>query len=324
MKIFITGATGFIGTHLCQRLHEQGYEIIALLRSPSKQHLLPPFVKLIQGDLKLFSDKSFTLPKCDIVIHLAGIIIGRKREDYFTINFNGVRDLVQCVERQDSRPHKLIFISSLSANGPTKIGYPISEENVPNPIDIYGLSKLKADHFLTTTNIPTISLRPALVLGPGNRTTLLIYKLAKKGLAIRPSGPPQALSFIYVDDLVDAIIQSIKSKTKPLHQTYLLSHPQMTSTNQIYMEMAKIFRKKIHFIIVPRILLRSLSWIISWITFIIPFKSYLDRHHYKVLTAEAFICSGKKFEKDFKWTATHDISKTIKKSIKGYQRMGWL
>jgi len=72
VRVFVTGATGFIGHHLCRRLRERGDEVVALVRSPSKIARLPEGVEPFRGDLSTFADPSTVFPRCDVVVHLAG------------------------------------------------------------------------------------------------------------------------------------------------------------------------------------------------------------------------------------------------------------
>lgn len=78
MRFLVTGATGFIGTHLCHRLVADGHQVVALVRTPGKAHRLPAEgVEVLHGDLSLFQDGALELQPCDVVIHLAAVIAGK-------------------------------------------------------------------------------------------------------------------------------------------------------------------------------------------------------------------------------------------------------
>src|SRR5947208_2055853 len=100
MRVFVTGATGFIGQHVCRALADRGDRVVAMVRSPDKASRLPAGTETYLGDLARFADASTELPECDVVIHLAGVVAAKKSDEYDDINFAAVRNLVSCLARQ--------------------------------------------------------------------------------------------------------------------------------------------------------------------------------------------------------------------------------
>ncbi|APR88291.1 Transcriptional regulator, AraC family protein [Minicystis rosea] len=221
MRFFVTGATGFIGIHLCRRLLADGHQVVALVRSPSK---LPADVRagvtVLEGDLSLFERPDVVLPEVDVVVHLAAVIAGKNERDYTTINHDAVASLVRCLLRQSFRPHRLLFASSLAASGPSTPGAVATEVDALAPIDPYGDAKARAEALLQAQPFPTTSFRPPLVLGPGDGATLTLYKMARSGVAPLPAR--QLLSWIDVDDLVDALIELARDASTE-HRTYFVT-----------------------------------------------------------------------------------------------------
>ena len=155
MKLFITGATGFIGVHLTKKLVKLGFEVTALLRTPAKRVLLPKEVKIIEGDMSIFEDHNLELPEFDIVIHLAGAIFAKSPEEYLKFNCEVTKDLVHCLENQKWKLKRFLYASSLAAGGPSE-NVAVDETSIPNPIDPYGAAKLASEEFLqTVTAFPT-------------------------------------------------------------------------------------------------------------------------------------------------------------------------
>src|SRR4051794_1838381 len=122
MRILLTGATGFIGRHLCDRLVARGDEVVALVRWPETEAPLPPRVKVIAGDLSVFADPAMVLPPCDVVVHLAGVVTAEHLSEYDAVNFVGVKNLLECIARQSWKPSRFLFASSLAALGPSRAG----------------------------------------------------------------------------------------------------------------------------------------------------------------------------------------------------------
>lgn len=325
MKVFVTGGTGFIGRHLCQQLHQQGHEIVALIRNPKKASVLPEGTELLKGDLSSFKDPNFTIPPCDVVIHLAGVIAGKNEQDYIHTNFTSVVDIMECLQRQSWKPERFVFASSLAAGGPTTRDNPIDETMSDRPIEPYGLSKMKADEYLKTLDMPTISFRPTIVLGPEDSATFTLYQMASKGLGMRPSGKPQQVSTVFVEDLADAIILMATMDMKgSKHKTYYVSSPGLVTVEDLFKAMGKALGKKVSIIVVPRMVLKTLSVAMTSIAKIIPFTNQLDDKQYKQMTVDSFACSGQLLQDELGWVPKHDLEASTQKSVDGYRKAGWL
>src|SRR5215208_4987684 len=206
MRFFVTGATGFIGRHLCQELVSRGHQIVAMVRSSAKLDRFPKSVEVFHGDLARFADQSTVLPISDIVVHLAGIVAADRLEDYDALNFRAVEDLLTCLGRQSWRPRRLLFASSLAAAGPSPANQPWTEKDALAPIDPYGSAKARAEALVAKATFPTTSFRPPSVFGPEDPATLTLFRTASMGFGFRVSGPSQQLSFVDVRDLVEAIL----------------------------------------------------------------------------------------------------------------------
>ena len=92
MRLFVTGATGFIGRHLCRKLASRGHGVVAMVRSSTKLDLLPRNARsLSELSWAAFADPGLVLPACDIVVHLAGIVAADKLEEYEAVNYRSGR-----------------------------------------------------------------------------------------------------------------------------------------------------------------------------------------------------------------------------------------
>ncbi len=323
MKIFITGATGFIGTYLCKRLVEEGHDLTVLLRTPAKRKLLPRGTTILNGDLSLFQDKNLELPEFDYVIHLAAAIFAKTRRDYYRLNFDAVKDLVHCLENQSWKPKRFLFASSLAAAGASNGREALTEDMPLNPVDYYGDAKRMAEEFLDTISFPATSFRPAIVLGAGDENSLTLFKMAKKGRGVKVRGIDQVVSFVDIDDLIDAMVLMMEDE-RPAHQRFFVSHPQTIAVSELWESLGKGFNKKLRILPVPKSLLYTLSHLSGLASVILPFKNQLDYKQYKQMTTPAFVCSGEKLQKELQWNPSNDLDKTIVKAIAGYKELNML
>jgi len=324
MKILVTGATGFIGTHFVRRLVRDGHTVVALVRDPAKARGLPATnVEWLAGDLSLFEDERTVLPACDAVVHLAGVVAAEHVADYHAVNFVAVKHLVACLERQSWRPHRLLFASSLAAAGPSLDGAAKSETDACRPIEPYGRSKLDAEQFLQTVGIPTTSFRPAVVFGEGDPATITLFRMAKRGLGLRAAGTSGGLSFIDIDDLVDALVKLLADRSAA-HRTFFISHPDPTDTRAMWKALGKVMKREVVVVPVPRRVLYVSMLAMTALAKRLKFKNQLDVKQYEQITAPAFLCSSAALQRDLDWQPAFGLEASIAKAADGFRKARWL
>jgi nucleoside-diphosphate-sugar epimerase len=322
MKILVTGATGFIGMHLCRRLAADGHAVVALVRNREKAAGLPAGVESLEGDLSLF-ERTVTLPQCDVVVHLAGIVTAEKPEQYRAINYVAVRHLVECLERQTWRPKRLLFASSLAAAGPSASGRAKSEADPCEPIEEYGESKRDAEQFLQTAPFPTTSFRPALVMGEGDPATITLFRMAKRGLGFYVAGTNPKISFIDVEDLIDALMKLVADPSSE-HRTYFASYSTPTDTRALWTAVGKSLGRSVVLVPIPQPALYAAMKAMTALARVFNFTNQLDTKQYAQITAPAFVCSSDALQHDFDWQPKHDLDACTARAAAGFRRAGWL
>ena len=181
MKLAITGGTGFVGARLLDAATSAGHQVRALTRRPMPQR---PGVDWVPGALDQPAGLEALSAGADAVIHVAGVITGRTAADFDACNVEGTQALLDAAEAGAVR--KFVHVSSLAAREPK--------------LSLYGASKAKSEENVARSNLPWAIVRPPAVYGPGDKETLELFKMAKRGLVLLP--PAGRLSLIHVDDLV--------------------------------------------------------------------------------------------------------------------------
>jgi dihydroflavonol-4-reductase len=208
VRWLITGATGFIGTTLAERLLGRGDEVRALVRDPARAGELRAMgADLMRGDVSLTETLVDAVPDVDAVVHLAGLVKAVTREQLFSVNTEGTRSLAAVAAR--SGRAKFVLVSSLAAAGPSVPGRPRTETDRPAPVSAYGQSKLAAEQavrsFAPVLNASIV--RPPIVYGPRDKEFLpSLFQLAKTGLVLKPGTGDKRYSIIHVSDLVELVI----------------------------------------------------------------------------------------------------------------------
>jgi nucleoside-diphosphate-sugar epimerase len=209
LRFLLTGATGFIGLNLAERLVGGGARVRALVRDPARAEELARLgAELAPGDVTDPRSIAAAVDGCDVVIHLAGLVKAISRQELFRVNVEGTRHLARaCV---DARPRpRLVLVSSLAAAGPASPGRPRREEDRPAPVSLYGESKLAAERVVQDLagRVEATVVRPPLVYGPRDKELLPpLFRMARAGLIVKAGFREKHYSAVHVADLADGIL----------------------------------------------------------------------------------------------------------------------
>ena len=205
MKFLVTGATGFIGSHLCAQIARAGNELLAFSATGGP---LPDGAATQALDLSSGEIDSGMLASVDVVVHLAGIAHRSAGEsDYQAVNHRAVVKLAEQAEQAGVR--SFVFLSSVKAMGPGAGELPRNEQGCRIPPDSYGRSKRDAELALAeqfgSGDMSVCIVRPALVYGDGAKANLaLLARAVNKGLPRPPAEGGR--SMIGIDDLCRFIL----------------------------------------------------------------------------------------------------------------------
>ena len=210
MRALVTGATGFVGSHLARAFVEAGYEVRCGTRASSSMRWLSGLeVERVQLDMTgRAEDFASAVQNTDLIIHAAGITRARRERDYHTVNAGGTERLASAALRAGVR--RIVLISSLAARGPDHK----TMDGRDRPESAYGRSKLEAEGHLRSQRgqLETVVLRPAAVYGPRDTDLLPLFKMARRGWLVLPSGANR-LQPIYAADLADAALAAARGDT---------------------------------------------------------------------------------------------------------------
>jgi len=317
-KVLVTGATGFIGFHLCERLLEEGYEVFGLVRDHRKD--LPQGVKPILGDLE---GKCPHLEGFDCVFHLAALTKAVREEDYFRVNEKGTELLIERL-LEGGFSGKFIFLSSLSAQGPTTKNRPLTEDDPPRPVSPYGLSKLKAEEAIRrySSFFKVIILRPSIVYGPRDKYMLHFFKLIQwRFLPLLRD--EQWLSMCYVEDLVEALLLCLKRELKS-GEVFLISDGQIYSLHQLADMIASILKVKYIKLKIPLMIAKGIALVCEAIGRIKGKGMPFNLNKLNESLQEAWICDISKAKKVLGYEPKYDLKAGLSLTINWYKAQGWL
>jgi nucleoside-diphosphate-sugar epimerase len=320
MKALITGATGFIGSHLCEELVKRGYNVTCLVKKTSNLKWIENLdLSFVSGDCTNMDSLLDAVCSFDYVFHLAGLTKSCSRDDFFHINVKGTENTIKAVSERNPKLKRFIYLSSLSAAGPSKNGTPVEEISTPSPVSNYGRSKLEGEKAVLKYKdlIPFTIIRPPAVYGPRDRDFLVFFKMIKKG--IFPDWGKCYYSLLYVDDLVQGIILSAEKKEAE-NKIYFLSDNRFYTNEDIVNEISSALNKKVMRLRLPR--------------FIMPFCSFIgertnkqgiiNRDKMRELNHSHWICNANKARNEIGFAPRVGIKEGIKWTANWYRIHRWL
>ncbi|MEX1062743.1 MAG: NAD(P)-dependent oxidoreductase [Balneolaceae bacterium] len=245
MRAFVTGGTGFIGSHLADRLMEENAvtEVRCLVRNREKWLRDKSYTK-IEGDLADTSVLTKALEGVDVLFHAAALVKAPTREEYKKANVDATVNIVRIAAERGVK--KIVILSSLAAAGPSS-GRPLTEEDPLRPISMYGESKKNMEQSILNTDTKGLSisiLRPPAVYGPRENQIYTWFRLVNKGICpIVGDGKKPQLSMIYISDLIDGIWLAA-NESVPGVRSYFITGPDINNWNQIKNISSKVLARK--------------------------------------------------------------------------------
>ncbi|MDF1563115.1 MAG: NAD-dependent epimerase/dehydratase family protein [Deltaproteobacteria bacterium] len=212
MKIFLTGGTGFLGSHVAEKLIAEQHEVRALVRASSKtDHLEALGVELVHASLETGEGLAEALEGCEGVVHCAGIVKARSREEFFRVNEGGTRTLVEEVLAAAPALKRFVHISSLEAQGPSPTAEEDTSRAEPHPVTHYGESKLAAEKVVLeyADRLPVTILRPTAIYGPRDIEMFAFFQSVSRGLMPLMGGGHLRATVVYGPDAAEAIVKTL-------------------------------------------------------------------------------------------------------------------
>jgi nucleoside-diphosphate-sugar epimerase len=218
MKVLVTGASGFLGSHIVEHLIARNDTVRALVRKSSNTKLLEKLgVELAYGAI----DQHDTLPAAvkdvDAIIHCAGLVKARDSEEFDAVNHKGAEALALAAIEHNPGLQRFVHVSSAAVMGPGKAGEKRARDAEPNPVTEYGRSKLRGERAVVALKdkLPITVIRPPAIYGPRDTEMFAFFQMVSFGLAVKMGGGFDSMVIVYGEDCADACIQAVDNKSVP-------------------------------------------------------------------------------------------------------------
>jgi len=309
--VLVTGANGFVGTALCRQLKDAGYGVRQALRRPE---CVAGLGAVQVGDVNECSSWKKAMEGCKYVVHLAGRahIMRETAHDPLAVfrstNTAGTLNLANLAA--EAGVARFVFLSSIKVNGEAS-DRPFSENDKPQPLDPYAISKWEAEQGLRDigdrTDMDIVILRPPLIYGPGVRANFLsLLSVARRGVPLPLGLVKNRRSFLFVGNLTSAI-QACMEHPGAARQTFLLSDGEDISTADLVRRMSRAFGRRERLWPVPAYALRL--------------AGRMTRHSAEVERLLGSLCvDSSKIRRLLQWSPPHSLDQGLAETADWYQR----
>ncbi len=332
MRVFVTGATGFVGSHLVDALLKRGDEVVCLVRNETKFHGLFPETapQLIRGDL---GDADAIRAGCEgaaVIYHSAALTTARSRREFFSANADATRRVIEAASDASPGLQRFVYVSSQAAAGPSAIGSPKRESDPAQPVSDYGSSKLAGEQLVRQSGIPWTILRPSAVYGPRDRSFLTVFKIARFPLFPTLASADQELSLVYIDDLIGALVTVI-DRPETVNRTYFACHAEVVTSRVL----ARVFYQAVRsveaesdarpvIVALPGWLTRAIMGVSGAAAKLSGRATMVSSDKAKELLAAAWTCSPAAIRQDTGWVATVPLESGVRKTVRWYREQNML
>ncbi len=334
-NLLITGASGFIGSHLIEESLLKGYKVFAAVRKSSKL-ILPDNtdVTVVQLDyydqaklVEQLANLKLQYGRFEYLIHNAGITRANKPDEFNEVNNLLPQRLVTALVASKNIPDKLLLVSSMAAFGPgdKKSMIPISVNMPMNPISNYGKSKKAiSNFFLTQSPIPFILVYPTAVYGPRDKDFIEFVKLIKNGFEPYLGLYHQALSMVHVSDLSFAIVGLLEKGSN--NEQYIVSDGKNYNKKELGSIIKRILNKNTIKLFIP---VTPVLWIAGLIEvvykIVAPNKTpLLTKEKINEISAANWSCDAKMVWEVLGTKPRHDLESGMLHTIEWYDNNGML
>lgn len=327
MKALVTGANGFIGSHLVELLVEQGWEVRCLVRRTSNLRWIEKLpVEFAYGEVTDPRSLEPAVEGVQIVFHLAGLTKARRAEDYFRVNEKGTENLLAACAGKAVGLRRFVLVSSQAAAGPSNGRTPRKEEDPPQPLTSYGRSKLAAEQVARryAGQVPITIVRPPAVYGPRDRDLLVFYRYIAKGIKPLLGRGERVISVVHARDLARGILAAGLSE-RAAGETYFIANP-VPAEWEAFADLVAtaLGRRRVRRVVLPTWVLYPAAYLSEAGAFLAGRAATLNREKIREIRERYWVCSTEKAYEHFGFQTEIPLDSGLRETIGWCQQQGWL
>lgn len=325
MKVLLTGASGFVGSHILDSLAARRIPTSILLRPSSERRFLAHHenLEVHRGSINAPGTLPAAVSGATHVIHCAGCTRAVRPSDFHRVNAEGTRHLVEAVNAAGPQIQRFLQISSLAVAGPSTPDAPAREADTPRPVSDYGRSKLAGElQVREHCKIPYTILRPPAVYGPRDEGFFSMFKAVQWHVRPLPSAR-QALSLVFVKDLAEAVVTCL-GLPKAAEKAYYVASPEITTARRLAREITSQMKRWTLPCPLPAAVLWPVCLFQEFLARLTGRASLLNLQKFHELRAPGWVCDPSLIREELALTCPTPLSAGLAETLDWYRREKWL
>ncbi len=326
MNVLVTGGTGFIGSHLVERLRDRGYGVRCIAKDAMNARILESRgCSVVIGDLNSPGSMEPLLDGVDTVYHVAGVTRCRVPAEYYEGNYLATKNVVDACAKAAPGLRHFVYVSSQTAIGPSVDGLPVGEETPYHPVSHYGKSKMLAELEVlrAAEKLPVTIVRPSAVYGPRERDMYDYIRTIKHGLKLLIGFHDKLMSLIHVEDLVGGIILAGESALS-IGEKYFLGSEEYYSYAEIGATIARVVHRHPLSLRLPHCLVWSVGAVSTAIGKLSGQQVFLNIEKAREVVQPAWTCSVQKAKKELGFRQHVSLEEGMRRTYEWYVENGWM
>ncbi len=328
MKVLVTGGSGFLGSYIVEQLARGGHEVVALVRRSSNIEFLSalPNVTFAYGSVEDAAAVEAAVEGVDAIIHSAGLVKARSPRDFELVNVQGTKNLLASARKRKDRVKRFVYISSLTAVGPSLDGVPVAADRDPNPVTHYGRSKLRAEQAVLAAkdDLHVTVIRPPMVYGPRDNESFAFFQTVSRRVLPFLGNGKNTLSIIYGADAASACILALSADI-PSGRCYFVDDGTIYVWRDMLAELERVLdRKALIRISIPFLVLKGVAAASEVSGRLRRRAVMLTRDKVNELSAPHWVCDATTTRTELGWTPEVNWAEGARRAAAWYREQGWL
>lgn len=321
----VTGANGFVGSHLVDLLLSKNYQVRCLVRKSSN-------LRWLEGkNVEIFDTGLFdkdgirkAFDKAEYIYHVAGVVKSKTKEGYFRGNVDTTRNLLEVALENSDTIKRFLVVSSQTVTGPSTKEKPVDENTECKPITTYGKSKLEEEKLVLSyiDKLPVTICRAPAVYGERDTEIFIYFNTFNKGLTTTIGFNRKELSLIHAVDLVEGFLLAATNQ-KAIGEIYFIGSEKYYTWEEINRITSKVLNKKPIIIKVPHFLVFTIAAVAQFLALFSSKPATLNIEKAKDITQQFWTCDTSKAIRDLGYKQKISIEDGIKRTCEWYKQMKW-
>lgn len=327
LNVLVTGATGFVGSHVVDVLLERGHSVSFIARATSNMRWLEGKpVQRVDGSLFDLHSLKDAVAGADVVIHVAGLTAARNEAEFLRGNRDATQNLVDAIRTYHPGLTRYLHLSSLAVSGPSKDSeHPKVEDEPLHPITAYGRTKKLAEDIVRgMTEVPWTIVRPPAVYGPRDSAILTFFQAVDKGLATFIGFDEKRVSLVHVRDLARGIVDAAFAPVAA-GQIYNISSDETYTWPEVASLTGAILgKRRLIKVRLPHTLVLGIAGVSGAFTKMLGKPSVLDYEKGVDIIQKYWTCSNAKARRDLGYRQEISLKDGLSDTVQWYREQKWL